>query len=555
MRPTIRLLSALLIAAVAAVAMQATYNTRAAPVFTEFRATLLQSNEVPPVAFTGAFGSAQLLFNQQNNQLSYHISVSGIPNATMAHIHKGAIGVNGPIIITLLQSGQTLGPGADLTGVATLTPAQVADLFSGNYYVNVHTAAHPGGEIRGQLGSSSLLLGATLSGANEAPPVNTQASGSASFDVNVDTGKTNFEVKVRDIQPVMLTHIHEAPAGLNGPIIFDLKALGGGTLSPQIPLRGTFTMTPTQILKLLSGRYYVNVHTAAQPAGEIRGQIGPQQRFLTYHADLNGASEVPPVTTNGSGVSSLVLDTNTKQLTFKLTVWNVTGITQAHIHAAPVGVNGGVVITLCGPPPNTPPNPAPPPCNFTSATPSLTGTLILNDAQVDALTTGGFYLNTHTPAHPGGEIRGQIFPFAAPRSYLAQLSGNNEVPPLATNASGTASLALDDTQTQLSYTVWVSNITNVVASHIHRGALGVNGPIVISLCGTAPTAACTLAPGTPLSGVIDQQSAQRLRPSDLNDLLLGDFYINVHTSAQPAGEIRGQIKGVASTVFVPVVTR
>jgi len=249
------------------------------------------------------------------------------------------------------------------------------------------------------------------------------------------------------------------------------------------------------------------------------------------------------VTTNGSGVSSLVLDTSTKQLTYKLTIQNVTGITQAHIHAGAAGTNGGVVLTLCGAPPNTPPNPAPPPCNFTPSTPSLTGTLTLNDAQIDALTTNGYYINAHTPANPGGEIRGQIHPFAAPHTFLATLLGSNEVPPVTTNANGAASLELDNTQTQLTYLVAVSNISNITASHIHRGAAGANGGIIHPL----PFAAGAFAPGSPIAGTID------LTPEDLNDLLLGDFYINVHTTTNPGGEIRGQILEAVTRSFLPVI--
>ncbi|HEX5052792.1 MAG TPA: CHRD domain-containing protein [Planctomycetota bacterium] len=127
-----------------------------------FSASLLGSNQVPPNAST-AIGSAVTALNTANNQVSVTVVTSGLVGANAAHLHQAAAGSNGPIILPLAG-----GP-VQWTGSGTLTAAQVADLQAGNVYVNVHTAAFPGGEIRGQL--SAVVPSYTLYGAGCGTPV------------------------------------------------------------------------------------------------------------------------------------------------------------------------------------------------------------------------------------------------------------------------------------------------------------------------------------------------------------------------------------------------
>lgn len=107
------------------------------------------SQEVPPNASPG-FGS----FTGTLDDVTGAITLSGtfgglIAAATAAHIHGPALpGVNGPVILPLTVSNATSGT---VTGNGVFTAAQVADLLAGRHYVNVHTSAFPGGEIRGQI--------------------------------------------------------------------------------------------------------------------------------------------------------------------------------------------------------------------------------------------------------------------------------------------------------------------------------------------------------------------------------------------------------------------
>jgi hypothetical protein len=103
------------------------------------------AQEVPPVQ-TAASGKGSIRV-AQDGTVSGRIGTTGI-TGTQAHIHTGARGVNGPIIIPLTRDGDN---GWSVPTGAKLSPEQFNSFRGGNLYVNVHTTAHPGGEIRGQL--------------------------------------------------------------------------------------------------------------------------------------------------------------------------------------------------------------------------------------------------------------------------------------------------------------------------------------------------------------------------------------------------------------------
>ena len=107
--------------------------------------SLAGSQEVPPVQ-TGASGSMSYTVTMDHT-VSGSVQTSGI-NGTAAHIHEGAPGKNGPVIIPLTSTG---GGGWMVPAGTKITNAQHESYKAGNWYVNVHSAAHPGGEIRAQL--------------------------------------------------------------------------------------------------------------------------------------------------------------------------------------------------------------------------------------------------------------------------------------------------------------------------------------------------------------------------------------------------------------------
>lgn len=114
---------------------------------------------------------------------------------------------------------------------------------------------------------------------------------------------------------------------------------------------------------------------------------------MQFHATMNGAQEVPPKQTQGTGEALATLDTTSKQLTYTVTFDGLSGpATAAHFHgpAAP-GANAGVLVPI-GKNPTSPAH----------------GTATLTDDQMKDLESGKMYVNVHTAANPGGEIRGQM---------------------------------------------------------------------------------------------------------------------------------------------------
>lgn len=118
-------------------------------------------------------------------------------------------------------------------------------------------------------------------------------------------------------------------------------------------------------------------------------------------------------------------------------------------------------------------------------------------------------------------------PMSSNLTFLATLNGASETPPNASTATGTATFTFNPTTYELSGTVTFTGIV-ATAAHIHTGAVGVAGPVTIPLDGAAPTSPIAL-PATVLTA------------QEQNDLLSGLFYVNVHSVAFPAGEIRGQL--------------
>ena len=109
------------------------------------KVTLSGSQEVPPVT-TSASGSGTITV-APDKSVSGSITTTGVA-ATAAHIHNGAPGRNGPVIIPLVKTSDNVW---SVPAGARMTDAQHEGYRAGNLYVNVHSAANKGGEIRGQL--------------------------------------------------------------------------------------------------------------------------------------------------------------------------------------------------------------------------------------------------------------------------------------------------------------------------------------------------------------------------------------------------------------------
>ena len=126
-----------------------------------------------------------------------------------------------------------------------------------------------------------------------------------------------------------------------------------------------------------------------------------------------------------------------------------------------------------------------------------------------------------------------------PTEFEAELSGSEEVPPVETDASGFATLTIEDDQ--IVYRVEVTNLENALVSHIHVEAPGENGPVRMNLCGTPDgVPPCVSGTGVLVEGANDVTEGITF-DSLVSAIRAGNAYVNVHTTAVTSGEIRGQI--------------
>ena len=135
--------------------------------------------------------------------------------------------------------------------------------------------------------------------------------------------------------------------------------------------------------------------------------------------------------------------------------------------------------------------------------------------------------------------------FAAYQRYKAELWGTDEVPPVATKARGAAHFRLSKDGLALAFKLEVANLENITAAHIHLAPKGSNGDVV-ALLFSSPTPRDKKS-GTLVKGILKASDLTGpMAGKTLSDLVkeieAGNAYVNVHTTQNPQGEIRGQIR-------------
>jgi hypothetical protein len=207
-------------------------------------------------------------------------------------------------------------------------------------------------------------------------------------------------------------------------------------------------------------------------------------------------------------------------LTWRVSFTGLTGQAIAsHIHIADRGKAGAVVVPFCAP-----------------CTSPVTGTANVNATVLEAIENDRAYVNVHTPTNPGGEIRGQISPVAR---VVAKLAASQERPKpkgKVNRARGTFSFTITKKGSSgvLVWRLSFSRLTGkAVAAHVHSGARGKAGPVIVSLCAPCKSGA---------------RGTLTVNSSVLDALESGRAYVNVHTGKNPLGEIRAQISAVPLTI-------
>lgn len=341
---------------------------------TYFAAKLEGAQETPPTPSPGT-GEGWAVLNNAETMLTVGGTYGGLTGPpTAMHIHRAARGVAGGVAVPLV-----LGLGT-FSGVWVIPAADVALLKTGGLYLNIHTPAFGGGEIRGQL--TTRTYSTVADGVEEVPPNAAPGLAFCTAMLSPDEGMLRLHIDADGLSgPMTGAHIHRGAPGVGGPVVIPIP------LFPHI-LDVDVPFPAADLANLEGGIMYVNLHTAALPGGEIRGQL---RLGSCYDARLDGAQEVPPNASPGMGRGQLWLNgAETEAHIYEEAAGLLGPITASHIHRAPPGVAGGVVQPL-----------------------GAFATHILNQwaippANVADLKAGLLYFNVHTTVFGGGEIRGQI---------------------------------------------------------------------------------------------------------------------------------------------------
>jgi CHRD domain len=246
---------------------------------TAFTVNLVGETESPAGDPVGT-GTATVRMRRGQGQVCFSLRAQNITLPSVgAHIHRGAAGANGGIVVQFRAPGQN-GQSSGCTTAARSLVAQILGSPEG-YYVNVHTTDFPAGAIRGQLrgdqGEAGRTFSTTLSGAQECTNAgacgvgDTDGAGTAVVRFRSDQPQVCFRITVQNIRlPSVGAHIHRGASGANGPIVV-------GFTAPNADGRSSGCVTADQavIAAILAGPtgYYVNVHTTDFPGGAIRGQL------------------------------------------------------------------------------------------------------------------------------------------------------------------------------------------------------------------------------------------------------------------------------------------
>lgn len=262
------------------------------------------AQEVPAVV-TAATGEGTAVVSPDGSTITYIVTYSGLSGpAAAAHIHTGAAGVSGGVILPLAVSASPMVgtlTAADFTpsGAITTFAEAVAAIQAGNTYFNIHTAANPGGEIRGQIVAKGDAFFASLAGFQEVPPVATSATGNGWVLVSTDGSTLTYYVEYSGLSgAAAAAHIHTGAVGVAGGVILPLAVSASpmiGTLTAaDFTPSGAVTTFAEAVAAIQAGTTYFNIHTAANPGGEIRGQI----------AETVGAPAPTPTPTPAPGATA-----------------------------------------------------------------------------------------------------------------------------------------------------------------------------------------------------------------------------------------------------------
>ena len=459
-----------------------------------------------------------------------------------AHLHGGLAGQGGGIEVSLntqVDAGLKSGIYLPDSNTYVLTSDQVDMLRGRGLYMNIHTTAHTSGEIRGQLhGMAQAVFRGHFSGANQNPPVTTEAGGQALLEIVDDTTlivsgsfgnlESDFAANIGGG-----AHIHTGIAGSNGGVAFPLNSdIDGGNRSGTFAAdSNTFTIDSAIAANLMARMHYLNIHTSANTSGEIRAQVLPEGMYF-MHANMSGSQARLPILSDAAG--TVKAEVRGTSLVISGSFSGLEGdYSNSHVHLGPVGMNGGVAIPL---------NPTLDGDSRGGDFEADSNTFTISTGLRDTLMNRGLYVNIHSSASPGGEIRGQLLAEAA-AYFVASMSGTSQRTPVNTGAYGKAIIELLGSRaiTVGSFSALESDFASNIAggAHIHGGLPGQNSGILFSLNSDLAV--------DNRSGVFEADSNTfTMSAGQIDSLRNRMMYTNIHTADNGGGEIRGNFMNQAN---------
>eukprot|EP00762_Andalucia_godoyi_P006174 ANDGO_01647.mRNA.1 CHRD domain superfamily protein len=226
---------------------------------------------------TPAIGVGVLMYDSSSQLLSYKIYHNVSNTVTMAHIHGPAsTTATAGILFTLQINGQ--GPIVGNVSMTSNAAATIADLAAGLWYFNIHTTVFTAGEIRGQILAPSNTWVATLNGAQElaSPPVFTTAAGVGWVTFNGASATVFSFALAHNVIGSTMSHIH-GPCGATTSCGISY-VVSSSSVAAALPYDVTSVPVSASSPALTysnfqNGQYYFNVHSTANPNGEIRGNL------------------------------------------------------------------------------------------------------------------------------------------------------------------------------------------------------------------------------------------------------------------------------------------
>lgn len=472
----------------------------------------LSGTEQFPEVVTDAAGMGALLLDTASLRVVIHATVDGIEDATAAHLHEGYAGDNGAVLFGLSKHADDP---MRWSANFTVTAEQAALVLAGRTYLNFHTPANPGGELRGQIlpdGTSMAIV--DLSGTEQVPaPVDSKAAGRAGLTWNAFG---QLWVRLHTNLAATAIHLHSGLAGMNGGVLVGLTQDPDDLNSWTVD---NASLSSDEWSMLQSAGTYLNAHSEAHPAGELRGQVLPDG-FRLFLTPLEGLQQVPvAVATSAYGWAAVTVtgapfgDYPDGWMRIHANTTGVDDASKAHVHWSVAGASGELLYSLVQDPAD--------PAHWSLDTPLFEeGDAFWRWPEV----YGGYtYIDVHTPAHPAGELRGQIESEGVEVSF-SKITSAQQLPPVATEAFGVAALTRWPASVLL--LVNTTGLGAATAAHLHQGFAGASGDVLVDL-------------------MRDDEIPGQWWASDFvqhnGALAAGETYVNVHTPDHPAGEVRGQL--------------